>query len=110
MASPAALPDPVHGPPPSDPQGIRAGLPPMLAAEFDTEWELVLERAKRSKDLAGVHEMLGKWRHIAYLERRDPGSYHRMLTKADQISRTGHNPQAAPYEDLQTLIRQRLGR
>jgi Family of unknown function (DUF6247) len=70
----------------------------------------MLERAKRSQDLAGVHELLGQWRHIAYLERRGAGAYHRLLTKADQISRTGHNPEAASYEDLQALIRQRLGR
>jgi len=82
----------------------------VLAAEFDSEWELVLERAKRSKDLAGIHDLLGKWRHIAYLELRDSGSYHRLLTKAEQIRRTGSNPDAASWEDLQALIQQRLGR
>jgi len=110
MVSPAALPDPAPGSPPADPQAIRTCLTPVLAAEFDSEWDLALERAKRSKDLAGVHEMLGKWRHIAHLERRDPGAYHRLLTKADHISRTGSNPDAASYGDLQALILQRLGR
>jgi hypothetical protein len=42
MASPAApLPDPV--PPPPDPQAIRGCLTPGLAAEFDSEWDVVLE-------------------------------------------------------------------
>ena len=57
-----------------------------------------------------MHELLSKWRYIAYLERRDPGTYHRLLSKADQISRTGSNPNAVPYGELQALIRRRLGR
>jgi Family of unknown function (DUF6247) len=109
MASPATpLPDPA--PPPPDAQAIRACLTSALAAEFDSEWETVLERAKQSKDLAGVHDMLSKWRHTAYLEMRDPGAYYRMLAKAEQITRTGRNPDAVPLEDLQALLRQRLGR
>ena len=67
-------------------------------------------RANQSKDLAGVHDLLNKWRHTAYMEMRDPGSHYRMLAKAEQILRTGRNPDAAPFEDMQALIRQRLGR
>ena len=48
MASPAALPDPPAGPPAAGLQAIRAWLTPVLAAEFDHEWELALEAAKRS--------------------------------------------------------------
>lgn len=111
MASPAApVPDPAPGPPPSDPRAIRASLTPALGAEFDREWDIVLERAKQSKDLAGVHDLLGKWRHIAYREMCEPGSHDRMLAKAEQILRTGSNPDAASFEDMQGAIRQRLGR
>ncbi|MGH3908730.1 MAG: DUF6247 family protein [Pseudonocardiaceae bacterium] len=111
MASPAAsVPNPAPGPPPSDPQAIRAALPPALVAEFDREWDLVLERAKQSKDLAGVHDLLSKWRHTAYQEMREPGSHTRMLAKAEQILRTGHNPDAVAFEDMQAVIRARLGR
>jgi Family of unknown function (DUF6247) len=111
MASPAAALPPDHEPlPPPDPQAIRACLTPSLAGEFDSEWEIVLERAKQSKDLAGVHDLLNKWRHTAYTEMRDPGSYYRILAKAEQIMRTGHNPNAVSIEDMQALIRQRLGR
>ena len=107
MASPAApLPDPA--PPSPDPQAIRACLTSALAAEFDSEWEIVLERAKQSKDLAGVHDLLDKWRHTAYLEMRDPGSYYLMLAKAKQITHTGHNLDAVSFEDMQALLRQRL--
>jgi Family of unknown function (DUF6247) len=53
---------------------------------------------------------LAKWRHTAYLEMRDPGAYSRMVTKAEQILRTGRNPDAVSFEDMQALIQQRLGR
>ncbi len=111
MASPAApLPDGDPVPPATEPVAIRACLTPDVAAEFDREWEIVLERAKQTKDLAGVHDLLNKWRHTAYMEMRDPGSHYRMLAKAEQIMRTGRNPDAVPFEDMQALIRQRLGR
>jgi hypothetical protein len=97
-------------PPPAEPQAIRVCLTPALVAEFDREWEIVLERAKQSKDLTGVHDLLNKWRHTAYLEMRAPGSYYRMLAKAEEIMRTGGNADAASFEDMQALIRQRLGR
>jgi hypothetical protein len=44
------------------------------------------------------------------MEIRDPGSYYRMLAKAEQIMRIGHNPDAVSFEDMQAFIRQRLGR
>lgn len=97
-------------PPAADPAAIRACLSPRLLAEFDAEWERVLEQAKVSKDLGGVHSLLHKWRHLAYAEMRDPGSYFRLLAKAEQIIRTGENPTAGSYEDMQALIRERLGR
>ena len=102
-ASPATpLPDPAL--PAPDPQVIRACQTSALAAEFDSEWETVLERAKQSKNLATVHDMLSKWRHIAYLEMRDPGAYYRVLAKAEQIIRTGRNPDAMSLEDIQALL------
>lgn len=91
MGSVATVSDPAPVPP-SDPQAIRACLAPTLAAEFDREWEIVLDRVKQSKDLADLHELLHKWRHTAYAETRDPGSYYRMLSKAEQILRAGSNP------------------
>ena len=107
MACVATVPDPAPVPPPSDPQAIRAGLTPTLAAEFDREWEVVLDRVKQSQDLADLHELLNKWRHTAYAEMCDPGSYYRMLSKAEQILRAGGNPDAVPFEEMQALIRQR---
>jgi hypothetical protein len=111
MASPAAadLPASDTAALKADPVAIRACLSPRLVTEFDAEWESVLEQAKASKDLAGVHKLLQKWRHLAYAELRDPGSYFRLLAKAEQIMRTGENPTAGSFEDMQTLIRERLG-
>lgn len=111
MASPAASsPGSKPDAPTADPVAIRACLPPRLVAEFDAEWDNALEKAKASKDLAGVHALLHKWRHLAYAEMRDPGSYGRLLAKAAQILHTGENPTAGSLVDMQALIRERLGR
>lgn len=109
MASPAA-PLPSTGPPSADPEAIRACLSAGLLAEFDREWELVLERAKQDKTMTGVHSMLGKWRHLAIAEMRDPGSYDRLLAKTEQITRTGSNPDASSGEVMRALIDRRIGR
>jgi hypothetical protein len=107
MASAAMVPDQV--PPAADPAAIRACLSPALLAEFDHEWDLVLEQAKVSKDLTAVHDLLATWRHVAYREMVDPGAHYRMLAKAEQIMRTGRNPDAVPVDAMHALIRQRQG-
>jgi hypothetical protein len=82
-----------------------------MLAEFDREWDMALERAKHTHDLTGVHSLLNKWRHNAYMEMRHPGSYYRMLAKAEEIQRTGRAPEGSvDGEDIKALIRQRLGR
>lgn len=96
--------------PAAEPAAIRACLTPTLAAEFDHEWAVVLDRVKQSQDLRDLHALLNKWQHTAYLEQRDPGAYYRMLAKAELITRTGGNPDAVPFEDMQALIRKRQGR
>lgn len=93
--------------PAAEPLAIRACLTPMLTAEFDREWDLALDEAKRAKDLAPVRELLGKWRHIAYREPRGPGSYYRMPAKAEQIQRRGTNPAAVTLEEMKAVVRGR---
>lgn len=110
MASPSAVPAGSAGPPPAEPRAIRACLTPTLAAEFDHEWEVVLDRVKESKDLTNLHDLLNKWRHTAYMEMRNPGSHYQMLAKAEQIQRTGHNPDATSFADMQALLKERLAR
>ncbi len=111
MASPAApLPDGDPVPPATEPVAIRACLTPDVAAEFDREWEIVLERAKQTKDLAGVHDLLNKWRHLAYAELKEPRSYYRLLATAAHALATGKAPpDSVSGEDMKALIRQRLG-
>jgi hypothetical protein len=112
MASPAtALPSDHEPVPPPDPQAIRACLTPDVVAAFDAEWEIVLEEAKQAKDLAPVHDLLHKWRHFAYAELKNPGTYFRMLATAAHTLATGTAPEGSiAGEEMRTLIRQRLGR
>jgi hypothetical protein len=111
MASPAPrTPHPEPVAPRADPMAIRACLPPEVAEAFDAEWELVLEQAKQSKDLDGIRWLLAKWRHVAYGELTAPGTYARVQSKAEEILRSGVNPAAAPWENMQALIAERLGR
>lgn len=81
-----------------------------LAVVFDREWEIVLERAKQTKELTGILDLLAKWRLYAAAERREPGWYSRLMAKADRIQRTGQNPDAASLEDMRAQIERRLGR
>lgn len=96
-------------PPAADPAAIRACLTPDVAAVFDAEWENVLEQAKRSKDLAGVHEMLAHWRHFAYQELRAPGTYFRVLATAAHTQATRQAPPGSVSDmDMRALIDARL--
>jgi Family of unknown function (DUF6247) len=98
-------------PPPPDPVAIRACLTPHVAAEFDAEWDIVLDKAKQSKDLAPVHALLHKWRHVAYSEMKDPGCYFRLLATAARTLATGEAPPGSVSGDeVKDLIRRRLGR
>ncbi len=95
--------------PAADPVAIRACLSPELVAVFDREWEIVLDRAKASKDLGGVQDLLQKWRHFAYAELADPGSYFRVLAQAARIQATGR-PAAGSMsgDEVRALIAARL--
>jgi Family of unknown function (DUF6247) len=111
MVSPAALPNPAPVPPPQEPQAIRACLTPDVAAEFDREWEIVLECVKQAKDLAPVHDLLHKWRHFAYSELKEPGTYFRLLATAAHTLATGKAPAGSvSAEDIKAMIDRRLGR
>ena len=96
VASPvphSSEPDSAHvGVPQADPMEIRRSLTPDVAAVFDAEWERVLEAAKRSKDLAGVRELLVKWRVFACQELREPGAYFRVLAVAADAQQSGQAP------------------
>jgi uncharacterized protein HemY len=106
----AASPDPSAEAPAADPRAIRASLPSALAAEFDREWELVLEQAKLDKDLGPIRSLLVKWRHVSHAERADPGINLRLAEKAAVIEQKGQNPNAVSVDEVRELIDRRLGR
>lgn len=68
----------------------------------------MLDRAKQTKELREIQALLQKWRHIAFAEMRDPGSYFRVQAKAERILRTGENPGALSLQEVQSLIKRRL--
>ena len=71
----------------------------------------MLEEAKQTQDLAGVQDLLAKWRHFAYAELTAPGTYFRVLATAAQTLATGRAPAGSvPGEEIDALIRRRLGR
>ena len=109
MASPAPHPPVAPAPPDADPVAIRACLPAAVAAVFDAEWEQVLEVTKRSKDLAGVRDLLQNWRHHAYQELREPGAYFRVLATAARTQATRRAPQGSVDEaEIRARIDARL--
>jgi hypothetical protein len=103
------LSSPRPAPPPADPKALRACLPADLVAEFEHEWNLVLDSLKTSMDLGEMYSLITQWRHTAYMELCDPGSYRRMLGKAAEILRTGQAPPGAiSGEEMMEIIRERL--
>lgn len=110
-AAAAEPPSGVPVPPPADPQAIRACLTPRVAAEFDAEWDIVLESAKHAKDLAPIRGLLNKWRLFAYAEMTDPGSYFRVLAIAERTLSTGQAPAGSVTGDaIKARMRERVGR
>lgn len=93
-----------------DPRVIRRALTPILAAEFDREWDLVVERTRKSMDLDEIYALLDKWAHTAHLEQAEPGAYRHLLDKAEDIRARGGNPRAADAEEMHSMIGRRLGR
>lgn len=114
VASPAAG-QPPNNPdqvaPAPEPRAIRACLTTDVAAEFDREWDVVLDQARRDQDLEPVRDLLAKWRHFAYAELKAPGTYFRVLATAAQTLATGHPPAGSTSgQQIQELIDRRLGR
>ncbi|WP_157368311.1 DUF6247 family protein [Alloactinosynnema sp. L-07] len=96
------------GPPPPDPKSIRACLTAELARAFDGEWEFVLDQAKQSQDLRPVHDLLAKWRHIAFAELKDPGVYDQAMATATHALATSQAPEgSATAEEVEALLRAR---
>jgi hypothetical protein len=91
------------------PAAIRSQLPPELAAIFDSEWAIVLEEAKQTQGLEGIHDLLLKWRHTVAAEAAEPGWYFRLQERAASILERGTpDPDCISGDEVRALIAARL--
>lgn len=98
-------------PPDTTPAAIRDALIDDERAEFEQAYQEAMAEATRTLDLTRVLDILRDYHRVAWLTRQQGVEAHRrMLEKASTIVRTGHNPDAVANEQVQALIRQRLGR
>ncbi|MGH3975279.1 MAG: DUF6247 family protein [Pseudonocardiaceae bacterium] len=68
-------------------------------------------RRSRPRTSLRCHDLLHKWRHFAYAELKNPGTYFRMLATAAHTLATGKAPEGSiAGEEMRALICQRLGR
>ena len=68
-----------------------------------------MAEAARTLDLTRVLDVLRIHHRIAWLTRQQgPLAHRRTLDKAEEMVRTGRNPDAVPVEDVRALIRERL--
>jgi hypothetical protein len=96
-------------PPEAEPEAIRACLTGQMLTAFDSEWAAVLKEANQSHSLAGVREMLGSWRLMAYTELKRPGSYARMMATVERTLATGKAPAGSiSGEEMMARIQARL--
>ena len=105
--------DPVAEPPTGSglprPAALRSQLPSDLAAIFDREWAIVLDEAKQTQDLQGVHDLLLKWRHTVAAEAAEPGWYFRLQERAARILERGTpDPDCISGDEVLALIAARL--
>jgi hypothetical protein len=79
--------------PGATPREIRAALHPEYRAEFDRDYQQALEEAGRSLDLAGVLDVVERWRRRSWIT-RDRHEHRRVVRRAVELL-TGE----APAED-----------
>lgn len=108
--------DAVEPPPPrsfrdASPKEIRAALIPEEQVQFDISWRTAMTEATEAQDLSGVFSSLATWRvHAEITQDLGHEGYRQWLARAERIARTGELPPGTvPLEDIQALIRERLG-
>jgi hypothetical protein len=79
----------------ASPAVIRQWLLPDDAARFVAAYETVLDDARTSLDLAGVHEVVERWRGIAILQ-TDPAAYRRTMRRAAELATGEPSPDDEP--------------
>lgn len=95
----AAAEPPEPGRPPfadASPAQIRQALNPEDAADFDRQWQRLMQLATDKLDLTEVHEALECWRWVAWMtSAHGPNLYRKTLASAEQRLRTGERADGA---------------
>jgi hypothetical protein len=98
-------------PPKATPAAIREALIDEERVEFERDYRDAVSKAGKTWDLSPVFDVLRNYHRIACITRLNGASSHRrMLAQAEEIARTGKNPDGRSEEQLMALINKRLGR
>lgn len=81
----------------ASPAAIRAGLFAEDRPGFDVAYEAALDEARRSYELAAVHEVLEEWRRRAILQ-SDPDAFRRSVRRAAEFYTGEPVPDGEPFE------------
>lgn len=93
-----------------EPAAIRDALIDEERTEFERAYQAAMAEAATTLDLTRVLDVLRNYHRIARLtQQQGVAAHRRMLRKAAEIERTGHNPDAASPDELRALIQERLG-
>lgn len=98
-------------PPKATPAAIREALIDEERVEFERAYRDAVSNAGKTWDLNPVFDVLRNYHRIACMTRANGVADHRrMLAKAEEIARTGENPNGRSEGELMALINKRLGR
>ena len=81
----------------ASPAVMRQWLLPADAARFVAAYEAALDDARASLDLAGVDEVVERWRGTAILQ-TDPTAYRRTVRRAAELATGEPSPDNEPLE------------
>jgi hypothetical protein len=70
---------------------------------FDREYRQVMADAAESLDLAGVLEMLERWRRVAWSRSDDPDAHRTMLDNAARLN-AGEGVATVPWEQVKARL------
>jgi hypothetical protein len=81
----------------ASPAVVKRWLLPHDARRFVAEYEAALDDARTSLDLAGLVEVVERWRGIAILQ-TDPDAYRRTLRTAAELATGQASPDDEPLD------------
>lgn len=81
----------------ASPAAIRAGLFAEDRAQFDAAYGAALDEARRTYELAPVHDVLEEWRRRAILQ-SDPEAFRRSVRRAAEFFTGKPVPDDEPFE------------